>query len=290
MRAAIGAGPGFACVYIQQERSYVIESSPDGGGSLFLMQTTRFTDHPADRDNHSFWAFEKQYDIAAKDMKSHSKGCSSSGMHLCYFRENHFPTLNFSIPRGMIFPGTQKKYIMPTTTEKSPKSTQNSKLRQFFIDQLQDIYWAEQKLVKTLPKLSEAAHSQELKNAFDSHLKETESHVSRIEQAFSLLKEKANAQECPAIKGIAEEGEEIIDQTEDKTAQRDVGLIFAGQKAEHYEIATYGALIELAKEMGEEEVADLFEETLAEEKNADEKLTQLATGGINREAAAELAE
>lgn len=157
------------------------------------------------------------------------------------------------------------------------------------MDQLKDIYWAEQKLVKTLPKLSEAAHSPELKAAFDNHLAETENHVTRLEQVFSLLGEKAKAVECPALKGIAEEGEEIIDETEDDTAQRDVGLIFAGQKAEHYEIATYGALLQLAKDMGQDQVADLLSQTLNEEKKADQKLTELATSGINREAVQEMA-
>ena len=177
---------------------------------------------------------------------------------------------------------------MATQTTAAPKAARNSKLREFFIEQLQDIYWAEQKLVKTLPKLSEASRSPELRQAFDSHLTETRNHVSRIEKAFALMKEKAEAKECPALKGIVEEGEEIIDETEDKTAQRDVGLIFAGQKAEHYEIATYGSLIEVAKVMGEPEVANLLQETLKEEKAADQKLTQLAESGINREAAQEL--
>ena len=179
---------------------------------------------------------------------------------------------------------------MATQTQNKSSVAQNSKLREFFIDQLQDIYWAEQKLVKTLPKLSEAAHSDELRSAFDSHLMETENHVSRIEQAFSLMNEKARSKECPALKGIAEEGEEIIDETENNTAQRDVGLIFAGQKAEHYEIDTYGALVQLAKDMGETEVASLLAETLQEEKNADQKLTELAQGGINSQAAQETTE
>lgn len=175
---------------------------------------------------------------------------------------------------------------MATNVQTKPQS----KLREFFLDQLKDILWAEQKLVKTLPKLSDAATSEELKNAFDSHLVETKMHVSRLEQAFSLMGEKAQPKECPALKGIAEEGEEIIDETEDGTAQRDVGLIFAGQKAEHYEIATYGALIEVARDMGEDDLAELLHETLEEEKKADAKLTQLATSGINRQAALELSE
>ena len=174
--------------------------------------------------------------------------------------------------------------------QNNPKEVLNSKLKEFFLEQLQDIYWAEQKLVKTLPKLAEAATSDDLKAAFESHLTETEGHVSRLEQVFELLGEEAKATECPALKGIAEEGEEIIDETEEGTAQRDVGLIFAGQKAEHYEIATYGALVQLAKDMGQEQIAGLLEQTLGEEKKADEKLTELATSGINREAAQEVAD
>ena len=179
---------------------------------------------------------------------------------------------------------------MPTNEQNSPNAALNSKLREFFLDQLRDIYWAEKKLVKTLPKLSEAAHSEDLAAAFDSHLTETEGHVTRLEQVFSLLGEEAKAVECPALKGIAEEGEEIIDETEENTAQRDVGLIFAGQKAEHYEIATYGSLLQLAKDMGQSEIADLLGQTLAEEKAANDKLTELATSGINREAAQEVAD
>jgi ferritin-like metal-binding protein YciE len=170
------------------------------------------------------------------------------------------------------------------------KDALNSKLKEFFLEQLQDIYWAENKLVKTLPKMAEAANSDELRAAFESHLTETEGHVSRVEQVFALLGEEAEAKECPALKGIAEEGEDIIDETEEGTAQRDVGLIFAGQKAEHYEIATYGALVQLAKDMGQDQIADLLGQTLAEEKKADEKLTELATSGINREAAQEIAD
>lgn len=158
----------------------------------------------------------------------------------------------------------------------------HSKLREFFIDQLKDIYWAEQKLVKTLPKMSDAANSGELRGAFDSHLMETKNHVSRLERVFDMMGEKAKAEECPAMKGIAEEGEDIIDETDNNTSQRDVGLIFAGQKAEHYEIASYGALRQLALDMGQQEIADILEQTLSEEKAADRKLTELAEGGINR--------
>ena len=162
-----------------------------------------------------------------------------------------------------------------------------SRLREFFVEQLQDIYWAEQKLVKALPKMADAAHSAELREAFNNHLEETRNHVMRIEQAFRMIDEQADTSECQAMKGILKEGEEIIDETEDETAQRDVGLIFAGQKAEHYEIATYGGLVQLARTMGKTDVANLLQQTLVEEKNADHKLTEIAESQSNEAAARE---
>lgn len=176
------------------------------------------------------------------------------------------------------------------TTSQVGNSAQNSKLQEFFKDQLQDIYWAEQKLVKTLPKLEEAASSAELKQAFNSHLQETKNHVSRLEKVFELIGEPAEAKKCHAIAGIADEGEEIIDETEENTAQRDVGLIFAGQKAEHYEIATYGGLVQLARTLGYADAAELLSVTLSEEKNADVTLTKIAEGGINIQAKEEVQE
>src|ERR1700749_3195036 len=104
---------------------------------------------------------------------------------------------------------------MPTNTQTASQTGQHSKLRDFFIDQLEDIYWAEKKLVKTLPKMAQAAHSQELRDAFNNHLMETENHVSRIERAFAMIDQEANSKECPALKGIAEEGEDIIDETDE---------------------------------------------------------------------------
>lgn len=178
---------------------------------------------------------------------------------------------------------------MKTTTnsQKTNRKSENSKLQEFFIDQLKDIYWAEKKLVKTLPKLSEAANSTQLKNAFQNHLVETETHVSRLEDVFSMIGVKAEAVKCPAMSGIVDEGEEIIDETDSGTAQRDVGLIFAGQKAEHYEIATYGGMIQLANTMGYGEVAELLKQTLGEEKKADELLSTIAENNVNQMALAE---
>ena len=175
------------------------------------------------------------------------------------------------------------------TTQERPVSNivRNSKLKDFFIDQLEDIYWAEEKLVKTLPKLEEAAHSNELKQAFNSHLQETKNHVSRLEKVFQLIGQPVLSKKCHAMAGITEEGEDIIDETEENTAQRDTGLIFAGQKAEHYEIATYGGLVQLARTLGYTEAAEILGVTLAEEKKADSTLTQIAENGINGQAASE---
>jgi len=167
------------------------------------------------------------------------------------------------------------------------QSAGNSKLKEFFIDQLGDIYWAEKKLVKTLPKLEEAATTQQLKNAFSNHLRQTEQHVTRLEDVFNMIGEDAKAKKCPALAGIVDEGEEIIDDTDSGSAQRDVGLIFAGQKAEHYEIATYGGLVQLAKTLGYNEAANLMGQTLSEEKEADATLTQIAENNINYKASRE---
>jgi ferritin-like metal-binding protein YciE len=164
---------------------------------------------------------------------------------------------------------------------------EDGKLKEFFHDEIRDIYWAEQKLVKTLPKLAKAATSAELRDAFTSHLEETKEHVSRLEQVFELLGEKAEAKKCDAMAGITEEGASIIEDTEDGTSTRDVALILAGQKAEHYEIATYGGLAQIAKTLGLNDVASLLETTLKEEKKADSTLTGLAERSVNEQASEE---
>jgi ferritin-like metal-binding protein YciE len=163
----------------------------------------------------------------------------------------------------------------------------DSKLKEFFTDQLRDIYWAEKKLVKKLNKLSDAASSVQLKEALDNHLTQTRIHVDRLERVFAMVGEEADAKKCPAMSGIFEEGEDIIDETDDGSAQRDVGIIFAAQKAEHYEIATYGGLAQLAKTLGYIEAKDLLGQTLQEEKQADELLTKIAESGINYQASRE---
>jgi len=188
---------------------------------------------------------------------------------------------------------TPKTIFMSThTTSKSRTaraggSQPDSKLEKFFHDELKDIYWAEKQLVKTLPKLAKAATSDELRNAFSEHLEVTKGHVTRLEKAFELLGHPAQAKKCDAMEGITNEGAEIIEDTEDGTATRDVALILAGQKAEHYEIATYGGLRQIAKTLGRNEIASLLEQTLKEEKEADQSLTKLAESRVNEQANAE---
>jgi ferritin-like metal-binding protein YciE len=179
-----------------------------------------------------------------------------------------------------------KKSASPKEGNDAPKEG-NGKLKEFFQDELKDIYWAEKKLVQTLPKLAKAATSEELRDAFTNHLEETKEHVTRLEQVFGLLGQKAQAKKCDAMEGITEEGASIIEDTEEGTATRDVALILAGQKAEHYEIATYGGLAQIAETLGLDEVAELLHTTLEEEKNADELLTGLAEGSINNDATEE---
>ncbi|MES2647755.1 MAG: ferritin-like domain-containing protein [Bacteroidota bacterium] len=160
----------------------------------------------------------------------------------------------------------------------------NNGLRTFFIDSLQDIYYAEKHLVEALEKLEEKATTQNLKNAFAEHRDVTLGHVSRLEEVFSMLGEEAKTRKCEAIKGIIKEADEIIDETETDTLTRDAALILAAQKAEHYEIATYGTLATFARTLGEHQVASLLHETLEEEKEADEMLTTIAESFINEQA------
>ena len=180
-----------------------------------------------------------------------------------------------------------------TTTKRNEKSASagmakgDSMLQDFFKDELKDIYWAEKHLVKTLPKMVKAATSPELKAAFTDHLAVTKTHVTRLEDVFGLLGQKPQAKKCEAMEGITKEGESIIEDTEEGTSTRDVGLILAAQKVEHYEISTYGGLAQLATTLGLGEVASILNETLAEEKEADTSLTEIAENGINYEALAE---
>ena len=173
------------------------------------------------------------------------------------------------------------------TSQQNRSKGNDSRLVEFFHDELKDIYWAEKHLIKTLPKMQKAANATELKTAFADHLTVTKSHVERLDQVFGILGKKPQAKKCDAMEGITKEGEGIIEDTEAGTSTRDVGLILAAQKVEHYEIATYGGLAQLAKTLGYDEISNLLETTLSEEKEADQNLTSLAEQTINQSAASE---
>jgi len=159
-----------------------------------------------------------------------------------------------------------------------------SMLTDFFNDQLKDIYWAEKHLVKTLPKMKKAASSEELATAFEDHLEVTKQHVIRLEKIFEIMGNKPESKKCDGIEGLTKEGESIVEETQEGTATRDVGLIFAAQKVEHYEIATYGSLHQLALTLEYNEIADLIDSTLNEEKEADKTLTSIAKTHVNYDA------
>lgn len=163
-----------------------------------------------------------------------------------------------------------------------------SLLEEYFVNELRDIYWAEKHLIKALPKLEKAATSQELATAFSDHLAVTHEQVSKLEQVFEMMGEKARGKKCEGMEGLVKEGESIISDTEDGTSTRDAALIIAAQKVEHYEIATYGGLAQLAKTLGKNDIANILGEILEEEKEADELLTNLAESNINESAESEL--
>ena len=151
----------------------------------------------------------------------------------------------------------------------------NEGLKKLYIDELKDLYSAENQLVKALPKLAKAASSKELKAGFAEHLEQTKGHVQRLEQIFEMLDESPKGKKCRGMEGLVEEGSEVMEE-DFEDAVLDAALIGAAQRVEHYEIAGYGTVRALAEELGESDHASLLEETLEEEKETDEKLTQLA--------------
>jgi ferritin-like metal-binding protein YciE len=157
-------------------------------------------------------------------------------------------------------------------------------LEHLFEDTLKDIYYAEKKILKELPKMAKKAGSEDLQDAFEQHAEETEGQIERLEQVFKLIGKAPRGKKCPAIEGIAEEAKEVMENAADQNVL-DAGLIAAAQAVEHYEMARYGTLCAWAKELGMDKAASLLEETLEEEENCDERLTELAEGGINEDAA-----
>ena len=161
------------------------------------------------------------------------------------------------------------------------------KLKEFFIDEIKDVYFAEHEAMKALKKMEKAATSKALKDSLKKHQTETEEQISRLEEVFKLIGEKPEKKKCDGILGIIKDGEGVIEDTDADTMVRDVAIIIASQKVEHYEIATYGGLAQLATTLGYEEIAEILHTTLAEEKEADQLLTGIAENNVNYEASVE---
>lgn len=171
-------------------------------------------------------------------------------------------------------------------TESGANADLSSKLAKLFEEELKDIYWAEKALIKAIPKMAEKATSEELVDALENHLAETEEQVTRVEKIFSLIGKEPEAKKCEAMAGLIKEAEELMEES-DEGVMRDAAIISAAQKVEHYEIASYGTLLSFATTLGLADVADLLEATLDEEKAADETLTEVAETAVNIEAAGE---
>lgn len=166
-------------------------------------------------------------------------------------------------------------------------STLNSTLQEFFVTALQEVYWSEINLVNVLRTMTEAATTTELKKSFDLHRQQTEKHAKAVEDVFTLLGLPPQQEPSAGLQGLFDEGWQVIDETEQGSAQRDVALIIAAQKVEHYEIACYGSLITLAKTLGHHEIAQILVPVLEEEKETDALLTSIAESGINAQASQE---
>lgn len=171
-----------------------------------------------------------------------------------------------------------------STIASSKNNNKNTPLYEFFLSGLKDMLYAESKLVEALQEMEQAATTEELKDAFEDHYLLTKKHVSRLKKIFERLGENEESKECKAMDGLIEEAREIIKSTEKGSVTRDVALIIAAQKVEHYEIATYGGLAQIAITLGLDKVADILEKTLQEEEETDETLTDIAESHINPQA------
>jgi ferritin-like metal-binding protein YciE len=172
------------------------------------------------------------------------------------------------------------------TQNEESRSEMNTDLHELFLDELADVYNAEQQLIKALPKMAKAAESDELREALESHLEETQEHAQRLEQVAEGLDESIKRKTCAAMKGLIEEANDLLKEQKNSSAL-DAAIIAAGQKVEHYEIASYGTLIAWARQMGHDDAVSLLEETLEEEKQADQKLTAVAESEANQRAQTE---
>ena len=196
-----------------------------------------------------------------------------------------------STRRAPVKKRAKKASRLTNMQRKNTEKMSGSLLQEFFLQALKDIYGAEKALTKALPKMSKEATSADLKKAFTEHLTVTKKQIERLEQVFKKLGEKPQAKKCDAMAGLIEESESIMKETKDDTSTKDAALIIAAQKVEHYEIATYGGLVQLAKTLNKNDIARILHVTLNEEKKADELLTKVAErGGVNEQASNEPAE
>lgn len=187
---------------------------------------------------------------------------------------------------------SQSNQTKSTSSTKKQKQARfgeehEGKLLEFFVEEVKDIYFAEHEALKALKKMEKAATSKALKDSIVQHHGETEEQIKRLEQVFELLGEKPSKKKCEGILGIIKDGESVIEDTDDNTLVRDAAIIIASQKLEHYEITSYGSLAELARTLGKDDVAELLEVTLEEEKQTDVTLTVLAEESINEDASNE---
>lgn len=179
----------------------------------------------------------------------------------------------------------EKKETQQTNESKSVND--RDPLNDFFLDALKDMFWAENALMAGLQKMKKAATNDELKEAFEDHEYQTTKHISRLKKVFEMLGQKVEGEKCKAMEGLLKEAEEIIEKTPEGTATRDAALIIAAQKVEHYEIASYGGLVQIALTLDKPQVANLLEKTLEEEEDTDILLTDIAESFINFDAAKE---
>lgn len=167
------------------------------------------------------------------------------------------------------------------TSEKSRMNSEpDNSLHELFIDGVKDLYWAENHLLKAIPKMIRSASNEALKTALTDHLHVTKTHVIRLEEVFGLLSEKVKAKKCDAMEGLSKEGEGIIEDTEAGTDARDLGIIMASQKVEHYEISSYTGLSNLASQLGLSDISRLLEQTLTEEQASSDMLSSIADSEI----------
>ena len=181
----------------------------------------------------------------------------------------------------------QKNITKPLACSENDQKKQ-SMLEKFFTAQLKDIYYAEQQLMKALAEMKNAATTEELEDAFEDHRKQTERHIQRLEKVFQMIGLEAEGKKCEAMDGLIKEAKSIISETKEGSMTRDAALIIAAQKVEHYEIATYGGLVQLAITLKKNRAAQLLDKTLNEEEQTDRRLTEIAENDINMEAEEEM--